>query len=307
MDFDDGHSPIPNFENPRLSKVNFMRRGIMYADTINTVSPNYSKEIMTKEYGELLDELLRERRAVVSGILNGLDYDIWNSKTDKYIGHPYSAFNLAIREKNKEVLQERFNLNKDKNAFVISIVSRLSRQKGLDLLFNISDLLLQELPVQFVIVGEGESDIMGFFHDLETRHPGRVATHLKFDSVLPHIVFAGADVTLVPSRFEPCGLVQMEAMRMGCIPIVRNTGGLADSVEDYNPDHNTGDGFIFEKFDSSSLMIALIRAFENFRNKKAWYELQKRAMQKDFSWNYSAKKYIDLFNRAIEIHTRTSK
>ena len=160
------------------------------------------------------------------------------------------------------------------------------------------------LGIKGVVVGEGDSDVMGFFHDLETRHPGRVAAHLKFDNVLPHIVLAGADVALIPSRFEPCGLVQMEAMRMGCIPIVRKTGGLADSVEDYNPDKETGTGFVFERFDSNSFIIAFIRAFENFRDKKKWQELQKRAMSQDFSWHFSAKKYVELFNRAIEIHSK---
>lgn len=304
IDFDDGHSPIPAFNDPRLSKINSMRRGILHADVINTVSPNYAKEIMTKDYGELLDELLRERRAVLSGILNGIDYDSWNPNEDSYINFQYDSKSITERTKNKAVLQERFGLPVKKDIFVISVVGRLAKQKGLDLMMNISDLLLQELPIQMIVVGEGESDIMGFFHDLETRHPGRVACHLKFDAVLPHLVFAGADVTLVPSRFEPCGLVQMEAMRMGCIPIVRKTGGLADSVEDYNPDKETGTGFVFEKFDSSSLMIAIIRAFENFRDKKKWGDLQKRAMNNDFSWDNSAKKYIELFVRAIEVHTK---
>ena len=304
MDFDDGHSPIPCFNNPRLAKMNLMRRGIIYSDVVNTVSPNYAKEIMTKEYGELLDELLRERRAVLTGILNGIDYNIWNPEQDSYINYKYNRKNILNRQKNKAVLQERFGLPVKKDTFVLSIVSRLSKQKGLDLLMNIADLLLQELPIQIIVVGEGESDLMGFFHDLETRHPGKVVAHIKFDAVLPHLVFAGADVVLIPSRFEPCGLVQMEAMRMGCIPIVRKTGGLADSVEDYNPDKETGTGFVFERFDSSSLMIALIRAFENFRDKKKWQELQKRAMEKDFSWDSSGEKYLELFSRAIEIHNK---
>jgi starch synthase len=302
MDFDDGHSAIPGFNNPRLGKINMMRRGIMYADTINTVSPNYAREIMTKEYGELLDDLLRERRAVLSGILNGIDYDISNPKTNPHVAHPFDISSINNRAKNKAVLQERFSLPIDKNAFIMASVGRLSKQKGLDLLYNIADVLLDELPIQFVILGEGESDIMGFFHDLETRHPGKVALHLKFDSVLPSLIYAGADVVILPSRFEPCGLVQMEAMRMGCVPIVRKTGGLADSVEDYDPAKEEGTGFVFEKFNSNSLLISLIRAFENFRDKGKWQELQKRAMEQDFSWKTSAKKYADLFNRAIKIH-----
>jgi starch synthase len=304
MDFDDGHSTVPGFHHPRFEKLNMMRRGIMYADTINTVSPNYAREIMTKEYGEMLDDLLRERRAVLTGILNGIDYDISNPETNPHVTHPFDASTVSLRSKNKAVLQERFGLPIDKDVFVMAYVGRLSKQKGLDLFYNIADTLLNELPIQIIVVGEGESDLMSFFHDLETRHPGKVALHLKYDPVLPVLVYAGADTVVLPSRFEPCGLVQMEAMRMGCIPIVRKTGGLADSVEDYNPDKETGTGFVFEKFDSASLMIALIRAFENFRDKDSWAKLQKRAMLKDFSWKTSAKKYGELFVRAIKIHKR---
>lgn len=304
MDFDDGHSPIPALNSPRLEKINFMRRGIIYSDVINTVSPNYAKEIMTKDYGELLDDLLRERRAVLSGILNGIDYDLWNPETNRNIESRYNAKTLDDRADNKTALQERFRLPVKKDAFIVTIIGRLTKQKGIDLLSQIIETLLVELPIQLIVVGDGDGDFMNFFHDLESKYPEKVATHLKFDSVLPHIVFAGADVILMPSRFEPCGLTQMEAMRMGTIPIVRKTGGLTDSVEDYNPDRDTGTGFTFERFDSSSLMISLIRAFENFRDKKKWRELQKRAMSKDFSWISSAKKYVALFHRAIEVHSR---
>jgi starch synthase len=306
MDADDGHSPVPSFNDPRLQKTNCMKRGIMFADAINTVSPNYAREIMTAEYGELLDELLRERKAVVSGILNGIDYAVWNPEKDPLIPNQYGIKNVEVRSKNKTALQERFGLAADKDAFLVSIVGRMSKQKGLDLLFPILETLLKELPVQFVIVGEGETEIMGFFHELETKFPGRVAAHLKFDKTLPHLIFSGADVVLVPSRFEPCGLTQIEAMRMGTIPIVRKTGGLADSVEDYNPDKGSGTGFVFEKFDSSSLMIAFIRAFENFRDKAKWKLLEQRAMNEDFSWEYSAKKYAALFSRAIKSKNHTS-
>lgn len=304
MDFDDGHSPIPAFNSPRLEHINCMRRGVIYSDVINTVSPNYAKEIMTEEYGELLDDLLRERRAVLSGILNGIDYDLWNPETNTNIELTYDAKHLDLRYKNRVALQERFRLPVDKNAFIVSVVGRLTKQKGLDLFPHIIETLLNELPIQLIVVGEGEGDFMSFFHNLESKYPAKVATHLKFDPVLPHIVFAGADVVLLPSRFEPCGLIQMEAMRMGTIPIVRKTGGLADSVDDYNPNKETGTGFTFERFDSSSLMISLVRAFENFRDKKDWRALQKRAMAGDFSWISSAKKYVALFQRAIEIHNR---
>lgn len=304
MDFDDGHSPVPSLMNPRLEKINFMRRGILYSDVINTVSPNYAREIMTKEYGEGLDDLLRERRAVLSGILNGIDYDLWDPEKDTNIDSHFDSDSLDARAINKTALQERFRLPVDKNAFLVTIVGRLTKQKGLDLLSHIMPTLLTELPIQLIVVGEGDGDLMGFFHDLESKFPDKVAAHLKFDSVLPHLVFSGADVVLIPSRFEPCGLTQMESMRMGTVPIVRKTGGLSDSVEDYNPNKEVGTGFVFERFDSASLMISIIRAFENFRDKKKWRELQKRSMSKDFSWYSSAKKYVALFSRAVEIHSR---
>lgn len=306
MDYDDGHSPIPGFANPRLTKINAMRRGIMYADALTTVSPTYAKEIMTKEYGELLDELLRERRAVLTGILNGINYDLWNSESDPYITYHYSAKTLENRRRNKKVLQERFGLPADPQVFLLGIVSRLSHQKGLTLLESIIPTLLAELPIQLVVVGEGDSDVMTFFHNLETQFPGKVAIHLKFDSILPHFVMAGADALLMPSRFEPCGLTQVEAMRMGCVPIVRKTGGLADSVSDFDPSTESGTGFVFEKYDSSSFMIALVRAFENYRNTKSWRGIQARGMAGDFSWDESARRYEAFFERAIEFHNQTN-
>ena len=305
MDNDDGKSPIPPIVGDgRMVKINPMRRGIMHADAINTVSPNYAKEILTKEYGELLEDLLRERRSVLAGILNGIDYEVWNPATDSAIAAKYDVEHILERAKNKSALQERFGLADDKDVFVLAIVSRLTKQKGFDLLPNVMDTLLRELPIQLVVVGDGETDLMGYFQDLATKHHGRVATHLQFDPVLPHPVFAGADAFIMPSRFEPCGLTQMEAMRMGTIPIVRKTGGLADSVDDYDPSHEIGTGFVFEKFDSMSFLIAVVRAYETFRDKKAWTSMVVRALEKDFSWDVSAEKYVKFFNEAMARKTK---
>ena len=301
MDYDHGVSAIPPIVgNDKMVKINPMRRGIMYADAITTVSPNYAKEILTKEYGELVDDLLRERRGILSGILNGIDYEVWNPKTDKNIAQEYDAESVDERAKNKAVLQERFGLKVDKDAFVLAIVSRLSKQKGLDLLKDIMDTILRELPIQLVEIGDGESDLMNYFQDLAAKHPGRVSAHLQFDAVLPHVIYAGADALLMPSRFEPCGLTQMEAMRMGAVPIVRKIGGLADSVEDYDPSHSRGTGFVFDKFDQMSFLIAIVRAYENFRDKKIWKTIQISGMEKDFSWDASAKKYIEVFLSALD-------
>lgn len=305
MDYDHGESNIPAIVgDPRMVKINPMRRGIMYADAIATVSPNYAKEILTKDYGELVDDLLGERRSVLTGILNGIDYNVWNPKTDKNISAQYNAENFSERAKDKTALQERFGLKVDKDAFLLAIVSRLTKQKGLDLLKDIMDTLLRELPIQLVEIGDGESDLMNYFQDLAGKHPGRVAIHLQFDNVLPHVIYAGADALLMPSRFEPCGLTQMESMRMGTVPIVRKIGGLADSVEDYDPSHSRGTGFVFDKFDPMSFLISIVRAYETFRDKKAWTEIIKRAMEKDFSWDKSAKKYEQLFSEAIARKTK---
>lgn len=307
MDFDDGHSEIPGLHSERLSKINGMRRGIMYADVVNTVSPAYAKEIMTEELGENLDYLLRERRAVLTGILNGIDYQKWDPASDPAVKRAFSATKLKDRAPNKAALQDRFGLPRSDDTFLVSIVSRLDNQKGFDMLTSIVETLLQELPMQLIVVGEGDTSHMSFFRDLETKFPDQVATHLKFDNILPREVFAGSDAVLIPSRFEPSGLTQMEAMRYGAIPIVRKTGGLADTVENYDPERGTGTGFVFERIDPLSLLVTTIRAFETFRHKEDWQGLQKRAMSKDFSWEKSAQEYEKLFTQAIDINRRSKE
>lgn len=300
-DFDDGHSEVPAFEDPRLLKINMSRRAIMYSDFISTVSEMYSKEIMTEEFGAKLDELLRERRAYVTGILNGIDYTMWDSKKDPLIPSGFSASSIALRAENKKALQQRFGLPETEETFVVGIASRIASQKGFNLLTPIIEPLLNELNMQLILVGQGENNLMEFFDKLQKKFPQKVALHLKFDSSLPHLIFGGADATLIPSRYEPCGLTQMEAMRYGCIPIARKTGGLADTVEDYKPKTDEGFGFLFEKLDSFPLMVAIVRAYENFQYKNVWKKLQVRAMRKDFSWEKSAKKYVALFDRLMKM------
>lgn len=300
MDFDDGQSALPSLFDSRLLKLNGMRRGIMYSDVITTVSPTYSQEIMTKDYGELLDDLLKERRSRVHGVLNGIDYDEFNPETDKGLKANYSMASVAKRAKNKEELQARFGLPKDKKVPVIGIVSRLVEQKGFDLLFNVAEPLLQELKFQFVIVGPGEGKYMSFFKGLSDKYPQQVSAHLSFDPILPRLIFGGADMILIPSRFEPCGLVQMEAQRYGLIPIARKTGGLSDSVFDYNADSGIGTGFTFQDYNSLSLAIAVARACEHYRDSTNWKKIQKQAMQANFSWENSADEYTRIFEIAID-------
>lgn len=300
-DRDDGQSPVPSFFDERLLKINGMRRGILYADLISTVSPTYAREITTEEFGELLDGLLRERRSRLYGVINAIDYKIFNPENNPNLKAHFNAGYLEKRKANKAEIQERFGLLKNQNVFLLAVVSRLMEQKGFDLLFPIMDALLKEMPIQLVVQGAGEAKYMGYFQELEKRFTGRVAANLIFDSNMPHLIYSGADAILVPSKFEPSGLTQMEAMRYGCVPIVRKTGGLADTVEDYHPEKNTGTGFVFEAMDSMSLVIAITRAYENFRNPKIWSGIQTRGMEKDFSWKNSAAEYGQLFEKAVKL------
>ncbi|NQV88463.1 MAG: glycogen synthase [Parcubacteria group bacterium] len=301
MDYDDGQSALPSFFDPRIFKINGMRRGIMYSDAVNTVSSTYSREIMTKDYGELLDNLLKERRAHVSGILNGIDYDNFNPKTDSNLKENYDIKTIDSRKANKASLQDRFSLPEEDKTPIIAIVARLTEQKGFDLLVPILEPLLKELGFQLIVVGSGEAKYMGFFKELAEKYPKQVAIHLTFDSILPRLIYGGADMVLLPSKFEPCGLVQLEAMRYGVVPIVRSTGGLADSVSDYNAKTGSGNGFAFDNFDSFSLAIAITRACENYKNQEVWRHIQEHAMKKDMSWDRSAEKYTKLIETAINI------
>jgi starch synthase len=298
LDYDDGQSDIPSIVDPRLFKLNFMRRGIRFADIINTVSPTYAREITTPEFGELLDPLLQERRSRLFGILNGINYDHYNPETNPYLEHHYNTKNIEDRKENKTLLQRKFNLPERHDVFVVAMVSRLSEQKGFDLVMEALEPLLQNFEFQFIVLGSGDSRYMSYFEELSKRNKNVVA-HLSYDDVLPHVLYAGADAVLIPSRFEPCGLTQMEAMRYGAVPIVRRVGGLADSVTDVDTARNTGTGFIFDQYDHYALFGAFVRALETYRHPTTWNAIVKRAMATNFSWEKSAQEYVKLFERAI--------
>jgi len=277
----------------------------MYADVINTVSPTYSQEITTPEYGEGLNDLLSERRSRLFGILNGIDTDVYNPETDSNIQFHYGPKNLSAsggKTKNKAAIQQKFNLPVSATIPLFGIVSRLTEQKGLGLLMDAAEPLLENFDMQLVVVGSGEGRFMTFFQELARKYPQKVGIHLGYDEVLAHAVYAGADAVIIPSRFEPSGLTQMEAMRYGTVPIVRKTGGLADSVTNYDPENKTGTGFVFEKFDNRAFYGAMVRAIETYRYPEFWREIQKRAMKADFSWTKSAHEYVELFKKAMEYH-----
>ncbi|OQX50887.1 hypothetical protein B5M47_02810 [candidate division CPR3 bacterium 4484_211] len=304
LNMDDGRSPVANFFSERLVWQDFLKRGIIYGDIVNTVSKTYAKEILQPEYGECLDRLLTEVRSKLYGIRNGIDYDELNPATDKLLKANYDVRSLDARVVNKLALQEEFDLEQDEDIPLLAYMGRIDMQKGVDLLVEIMRPLLKDFRVQFIVMGSGDGGLMEMFRQLKKDFPAKVGAHLMADFTLPRLIFAGADIMFYPSRFEPCGIVPMEGMRYGAIPIVRATGGLADTVEQFDPAANTGTGFVFQTFDGWSLFAQTIRALEIFRQKKVWRELQKRAMMQDNSWEARAREYLELYKKAIHFRNK---
>lgn len=306
MDFDDGKSKLEPFFSDRFFKQNPLRRGIMFADVINTVSETYAREILTDEYGKGLQNLLKELRGKLFGVLNGLDYNDFNPQTDKIIKKNFSEKSLKLRLENKLDLQKQFGLVEDPEKPLLTFWGRVDLQKGVNLISETIEFILSELDVQLLVVGPAEDYFRDFFSNLEKKHPGRVGTHLMFNPQLPRKLAAGADILLMPSKYEPGGIVAMEAMHYGCLPIVRATGGLADSVTDYNPSKNVGTGFMFRQFTKEGFLVAVVRALETYKNKLEWQKIQRRAMEVDFSWSHTAEKYVDLYQRAIDFRNEAT-
>lgn len=279
-------------------KVNILKGGILFSDLITTVSPTYSKEIQTKEFGHGLEGVLKERSNELYGILNGIDYDTWNPKTDKYISKKYDANDIKAKYVNKEDLQKISGLSVDRNIPLIGIISRLADQKGLDLISAIiGDLLKSKL--QFIVLGTGDNKYHVLFEKIAKVYPKKTSMNLKFDAVLAQKIYAGCDIFLMPSRFEPCGLGQMICLRYGTIPVVRLTGGLKDTIEEYDAASGQGNGFVFSQYSSSELLAAIKRSLAFYKDKEAWQKLTKKAMGYDFSWDNSAKEYEKLYNKLI--------
>ncbi len=301
LDFDDGRSKIASLFDERLNKQNFLRRGIIYSDLINTVSETYSREIMTSEFGEGLDRLLLELRSKVYGIANGIDYDELNPETDPNIPFNFSENNLSERIQNKLALQKEFSLKEGREIPLIGVVGRLDSQKGYDMAVEPLGKILSLYDVQLVVIGGGDIEITDSLRLLKNRFPDKVGLHLMLNYVLPRLVFAGADIMIFPSRFEPCGLVQMEGMRYGAVPVARATGGLADTVVPFNTEENTGVGFVFKDFDPWQFFAQLVRALEVYKQAEIWRGLSKRAMKMDFSWVASAQKYGDIYGKAVKL------
>ena len=283
-------------------QVSFIKGGLVFADRVNTVSPNYAQEIQSPEYGYGLDGLLQHRGDRLSGILNGIDDTVWNPETDPYLKTNYDHKKLAGKKKNKAALQKEYKLPIKPNALLIGLVGRLVHQKGIDLVIN-SLPELTELPIQFVALGTGEPAYEHALRDIARLYPKQISVNIGYDEALAHRIEAGADVFLMPSRFEPCGLNQLYSLRYGTIPIVRRVGGLADTVVDSTPEtlkDKTATGIVFDNADSESLCTAVIRAKELYQDKKTWKKIQQTGMQCESSWEHSAQQYTRLYELAIK-------
>src|SRR6266496_695554 len=281
--------------------VDIMGRGILFADAITTVSERYAQEILTPTFGEKLDHLLRSRRNRLFGILNGVDYQENNPATDRYIQSNFDAQSLDKRAENKRALQEQVHLPAQPEAPLLAMISRLTDQKGFDMLAQIMQPLLAQ-GVQFVVLGIGDQHYHELFQNLAARYPEQVAIFLTFNTELAQRIYAGSDMFLMPSRFEPCGLGQLIAMRYGSVPIVRAVGGLADTVQEYDPRTGEGNGFTFTNYDPWELFAAIIRALELYRVEDIWRRLQQRGMAADHSWQASAMRFVEVYRNAIAFH-----
>lgn len=271
-------------------KVNVLKAGMQFSNIINTVSPTYSREIQTKEFGFGLEGVLNKRRDCVFGILNGIDYSIWNPETDKFIARNFSLGGIQDKYKNKSHLQKICGLPEREDVPLFGIVSRLAEQKGFDILSEAIQKICA-MDLQLVILGTGDLKYHILLEDMVKKHPKVVSLHLKFDDALAHKIYAGSDIFLMPSKYEPCGLGQLISLRYGTIPLVFKTGGLADTVTKAN-------GFVFDNYKKEELVKAIESAMRAFKDKKKRLELIERAMRSDFSWEESARKYIQLYEKS---------
>ncbi|HRU05181.1 MAG TPA: glycogen/starch synthase, partial [Candidatus Brocadiia bacterium] len=281
-------------------KISLLKAGLVFADAINAVSPTYARDIQTPEGGFGLDGVLRNRVGRVFGIVNGLDYEEWDPATDPAIAQRYSAADMAGKAECKRALQRECNLPVG-DAPLVAVISRLDKQKGLDILAAAFPGLMAK-GVQFVLLGTGEWWCHFHFPDLQRQYPSQASIHLKFDNALAHRIQAGADMVLMPSLFEPCGLVQLAAQRYGTVPVARRVGGLGDTIVDATPDRlasGAATGFLFNDYTPDALLWAMDQALAAYRDKTAWRRLQAAGMRADWSWRSSALHYVDLFQQAV--------
>lgn len=279
-------------------KFNFLKAGIHFADLVTTVSPQYAKEIQTNELGEGLQGVLSASKDKLLGIINGIDTNIWNPETDNHIPHKYNLENIKDKLKNKKDLLKKLNLNADVKVPLIGMISRIVDQKGFDILSYCFNDLMQE-NVNFVLLGSGQKRYEEIFTEFAKKYPEKVAVITKYDEELSHLIEAGSDIFLMPSKYEPCGLNQLYSLKYGTIPLVRATGGLEDSVLNYFDDKENGTGFKFNDYTPSALLNTVKEALKIYSNDKEWKKIVKNGMSLDLSWSASAKKYLDLYQSIL--------
>lgn len=280
--------------------INFLKAGLMFADVLNTVSRTYAKEIQTEEFGHGLDGVLRYRSDVLYGIVNGIDYGVWNPTSDPHIPNNYSPKDLKGKATCKKALQEELGLPTKPRSPLIGIVSRLATQKGFDLLVEAMEKLMA-LDLQLGILGSGEPAYHEALEKAAKRYPEKIGLKLGFDEGLAHRIEAGSDMFLMPSRYEPCGLNQLYSLKYGTIPIVRATGGLEDTIADYSEARGTGTGFKFRSYSAAAMLRTVQKACRVYSDRRAWRKLMERAMAQDFSWDASARAYEEIYRRAVSL------
>ena len=287
------------------NRISFMKGGIVFSRLITTVSPRYAQEIQTSEYGFGFDGILRSRSDDLVGILNGIDYDQWDPSRDPFLPEPFDAVRLDGKRASRQAVLEAFGLPPDPDGRrpVVGLISRLVDQKGFDVLADLSDEL-PRLNASFVLLGTGERRYEDLWLALATRHPDRVAARIGFDEAMAHRIEAGADVFLMPSRFEPCGLNQMYSLRYGTPPVVHATGGLYDTVRNFDPTTGSGTGFTFEEYSSQALLSTLRWALQTYDDRATWRRIQVAGMQQDFSWDAAAGTYVTVYERAMRSTSR---
>jgi len=299
IDFDESQTREGGMFN-KEGKLNLTKGAIYFSDFVTTVSETYANEIISdEEMGFGFGELLDEKREQFEGILNGADYSVWSPETDKLIPHQFSTEDLSGKELDKQALLNRVGLEYKENVPLVGVISKMNSTKGMDILLDALDDLLK-LDLQIVVLGDGDRELVDKMMEYTDKFPDKFNMNVTFDDNMAHLIEAGADIFLAPSKYEPCGLNQIYSLKYGTVPVVSPVGGLFDTVDDLDEESGEGTGFLVESLTKKDVVKAVKRALKYYKNKEKWIELQKRIMDEDFSWEYSAKRYLDIYNQVLE-------